>query len=651
MSDKIEYPIKIKINLVAIFKFLFKVFIWTVIIFGAISMFIPSLLAKFYLKSFKKDGKNKGPYIAMIILFSLILIVCISVAVIPYNSSLISLSWYDWILPIATGLKVFANMSITTSAGTFAFELLALMSTLIIFSFTLTLIFGLSRKKAELAQLARVQAFNDNFNEGVDIGVPFKDMGYIYRYINWILSIDMETIEDTFFEPEQPYEEKVKTHVMLNQKYGIPIKQLNKHLAIIGTTGSGKTETTFKFIEDSIKREKPTIFVDGKGDKNNILRMKDIADTYKKPFYLFTISGQKLGNQDFPVIPKTYNPFVSKKTPIIVDSIMALFDFSEEHYKAGARVYMDILIKSMIETEKDISWENILYYMDKQKLNELLKQRYKITPIKKQSKDNKVIKLSVASSIDNTQESALFKNYSIDKTQLENIDPRAISGFAGRIGMFYNTTRDTIKPSGFTLEDVFNNNGVAVFSLNSLDYQVQAGLVGKLIMNDIKASAEKNALLGKQTTIALDEFNIFASNNVIDILNKTRSKGYEMILSFQSIADLSKVSIDFRNQIIENTNSKIIHKTNDPEGAEYLANVLGKRKEFSETYHESDSDSNVSSRFKHSNVRVSHKIVDQFIASPDKIKNLQTGEVFAKYHDHENIPIVTPKIQIQIHNN
>ena len=597
----------------------------------AFPLFISFILAKTLISVLMKKSPRR-------ILISLILLMVISVSlyifylVFASPSSLISIKIYDWFLPVSTQGKIIYNQLLYPTDWTS--EIIVMLMCSLTSGLSITIITLPLRPLIKTLYISNIEEYQSKLNQG-DISLnPVKDKSITMRIIHFFYSI---TDKEIYMKIHAiPTNNKLpENHIMLDKYHGIPIKHLNKHLAIIGTTGSGKTETTFKFIEDSIKREKPTILVDGKGDIDNIFKIKHLAEQNNRKLYIFTLSGKEIGFNDKVIKPNQYNPFKSTNESSLVDLVMALFDFSEEHYKAGARVYMDILVKTLIETNIEINWENILYYMNKQKLEALLKKRYNIEPaIKSDEKDEQKIKLSIAQNENNKPETQSFKNYSIDKNQLENIDPRAISGFSGRLGMFYNTTRETITSSGFTLEDVFHNNGVAVFSLNSLDYQVQASSIGKLIVNNIKASAEKNALLGKKTTIALDEFNVFASESVIDILNKTRSKGYEMILSFQSIADLSKVSIDFRNQIIENTNSKIIHKTNDPQGAQYLASVLGTIKTRSKTFSADENDPNG---------RQTIKVANQFIAEADELKNLKIGEVYAKYTTEKGLPFVTPQ--------
>lgn len=426
---------------------------------------------------------------------------------------------------------------------------------------------------------------------------------------------------------------KKNNHIMLDHVFGVPIKHLKQHVSILGTTGSGKTETTFKFLKHLSCKTKPIIYVDGKGDVENILKLQEIANKQNKVFKLFTLSGEKIIWKNKEIQPLSFNPFSIRKKGIIVDSLLSLFDYSEEHYKAGAKVFIDILVETLLILKKDISWENIIFFLDKQKLIDLLKTRYGNIQNQNHHQNKDTISISQNVVFDKNNE----KEWLIDKNQIESIDHNAIKGFRGRVGMFYNSTKKTLTPDGFSMQDVLKSNSIVIFSLNSLEFPEQASSIGKLIVTNIKSHAEINNQLDKKTIIALDEFNVFASENIVDILNKSRSKGYEVILSFQSISDLSKVSRDFRNQVMENTNAKIVHKTNETEGAEYLSRMLGTRKKAKKT--------SVAEKGELQG-RESLRVVDEFNAHPNDLKSLRTGECFARFVDLDGQTITTPKIKV-----
>ncbi|WP_400254439.1 hypothetical protein [Spiroplasma endosymbiont of Cleonymus obscurus] len=71
-----------------------------------------------------------------------------------------------------------------------------------------------------------------------------------------------------------------------------------------------------------------------------------------------------------------------------------------------------------------------------------------------------------------------------------------------------------------------------------------------MLIQDLKEFASikpKN----QQINIILDEFNVFASNNIINLINKTRSFNYQCFLCFQVTDDLSTDKKKLLNTILE----------------------------------------------------------------------------------------------------
>ena len=164
------------------------------------------------------------------------------------------------------------------------------------------------------------------------------------------------------------------------------------------------------------------------------------------------------------------------------------------------------------------------------------------------------------------------------KTELKKMratEEKDLEGLYGKLLELHNDTNQTMNSDGFTIEQALKENAFVLFSLNSLQYQTLSGGLGKFIVQDIKQSSAINKKLDKQTLLVLDEFNVFADDNVIDVLNKTRSFGYRVMLLFQSLADLSKISEDFQEQVLGNTNTKILMKVIDNKTKDYFIKAFG----------------------------------------------------------------------------
>ncbi len=87
--------------------------------------------------------------------------------------------------------------------------------------------------------------------------------------------------------------------------------------------------------------------------------------------------------------------------------------------------------------------------------------------------------------------------------------------------------------------------------------------VGRLTVLDAKKAVSK--LFGDETRkfFILDEFNVYASDIAVDLLNKSRSANVTCIPAFQSLSDLDKAGgTALRNQVIQNCNNYIIMRQN-----------------------------------------------------------------------------------------
>ena len=73
----------------------------------------------------------------------------------------------------------------------------------------------------------------------------------------------------------------------------------------------------------------------------------------------------------------------------------------------------------------------------------------------------------------------------------------------------------------------------------------------------------------------LDDFQDYIYEGFVTILNKSRSANVGVMFSHQSLGDLEKVSPDFKQIVVTNTNIKVIMRSNDPDSAEQFAKIIG----------------------------------------------------------------------------
>ncbi len=380
-------------------------------------------------------------------------------------------------------------------------------------------------------------------------------------------------------------------------RYARPIelsdKCANQHTLVLGTTGSGKTVTVCNIVESAINRGIPLIYIDGKGDYDLASRVARYGQLRDKPVSIFAMKGDSL----------SYNPlstggFTSKK-----DRIIELREWSEEHYKKLAEGYLQCVFKVMELCDIPCNLQSLSENLDLKKLKSLVRQHEANIPNAQKLMDEL-----------NNQDQA--------SKSIESLVAEIRNFTSSEIGALFEV--EDGKPV-LTLEDVIANNGVAYFCLPALEFPAMSKTLGRLIVNDLKATMAQSLSNSNQKDVYVifDEFSVFAGEQVLNVINMGRSAGIHAVLCTQSLSDIAsgrKENADhFINQVVGNCNNFILHRQNSPEDAEKLAAMMGTRNTLEYTAQVSQ-------------VGPTHmgtvRRTRGFIAHPDDIKSLKTGEAF-----------------------
>ena len=103
--------------------------------------------------------------------------------------------------------------------------------------------------------------------------------------------------------------------------------------------------------------------------------------------------------------------------------------------------------------------------------------------------------------------------------------------------------------------------------------------VGRLAILDAKKAVSQLFLDKTRKYFIFDEFNVYASDVAIDLLNKSRSANITCIPAFQSLSNLNKAGgVALRNQVIENCNNYIIMRQNSYDSSAEWEKVIGQEK-------------------------------------------------------------------------
>jgi hypothetical protein len=146
-------------------------------------------------------------------------------------------------------------------------------------------------------------------------------------------------------------------------------------------------------------------------------------------------------------------------------------------------------------------------------------------------------------------------------------------------------------------------------------------MFGKMIMDDIKQNSETNLLTGHTTAIFIDEYNVVANDGNIDLLNKGREFLYDITLSIQNFGDLVKISESYKDAIIANCNTLIVHKVVDVATSDECGKLLNLGKSVTRTF-QADTLDDTADELAGKGVTA---VEDAFIINPNDLRRLGVG--------------------------
>jgi type IV secretory pathway TraG/TraD family ATPase VirD4 len=388
-----------------------------------------------------------------------------------------------------------------------------------------------------------------------------------------------------------------------NRSIELSDKMANQHTLVLGTTGSGKTVTVCNIVESAINRELPLIYIDGKGDYDLACRVERTAQQKGRPVSVFAMNGDSIAYN-----PLAVGGFTSRK-----DRIIELREWSEEHYKKLAEGYLQCVFKVMDACGISCNMATLAEHLDLKYLKALVREHQNNIPNAQKLMDEL-----------NNQDQA--------SKSIESLVAEIRNFTASEIGELFE--HEEGKPV-LALDQVLKQNGIAYFCLPALEFPSMSKTLGRLVINDLKATMAQQLSQGNKNKVyvVFDEFSVFAGEQVLNVINMGRSAGIHAVLSTQSLSDIASGRAEnadhFINQVVGNCNNFILHRQNSPEDAEKLAAMMGTQNTLEYTAQISQ-------------IGPTHmgtvRRTRGFIAHPDEIKSLQTGEAF--FYSKENGKVV-----------
>lgn len=362
----------------------------------------------------------------------------------------------------------------------------------------------------------------------------------------------------------------------------IPDRDVNQVLLVLGTTGAGKTITLRRFYNRAICQGYPLIVIDGKPDDDNISWLMNLAEKYNRKFV-----GFNCGNF------LSYDPLANGGFTELKDKIISLKDeWSSDYYRSIAEDYLQTTLEVLLKSKKPFDLKKVVDCLNYD-----------------------VLVLMVHEAGD--------ENLSKRVGNLEHYDRKDITGLQAHLNILINSELGQFfekTDSTFSLAEAINQNAVIYFSLPALRFPSFSKVLGKLVINDLKAVIDRGVSQRRVFTV-FDEFSVFAGEQVLNLVNMGRGKGVHAIFGTQGLADLDKVDETFKKQVLNCVNTLICHRLNDDESAEAVASWVGTKNTFTVTAQLNLKENNASMGTVRRN--------KEFIIHPDSIKqDLQVGEAF-----------------------
>ena len=362
----------------------------------------------------------------------------------------------------------------------------------------------------------------------------------------------------------------------------MPDAHVNQLALVLGTTGGGKTVTLRRFYRRAILANYPLIIIDGKPTVESTAWIAAQAKAAGKPFYGFNCENHW-----------HYDPLAHGGHTELKDKIISLKDeWENDYYRSIAEDYLQTTFEILLATGKPYNMKRVVECLDFGELALLVR------------------------SIRNPELEARAK-------LIAQYERKDITGLQAHLNLLIHSEMgeyfERKEGCTFDLADVIRNNAVVYFALPALRFPSFATVLGKLIINDIKAVVDRE-MGGKRIFTVFDEFSVFAGDQVLNLVNMGRGKGVHAIFGTQGLSDLKRVDGEFASQVLNCVNTIICHRLNDHESAESVAAWAGTRDMFDVT-----AQIGAEGATGMGSVRRNK----EFIIHPDAIKqDLQPGEAF-----------------------
>lgn len=370
-----------------------------------------------------------------------------------------------------------------------------------------------------------------------------------------------------------------------------------KHTLATGMTGSGKTVSLLNKVANDFATGRTICVVDFKKSQDWIYYLSKKAKEYNRPFYHFVSGKQGLYNNPYCDYQSSYDPLakgsITSKADMVLN--MRTWDGAAEIYKKQTQTLLVSIFYLLENVNKEETAHIIPWYkgglaqfvaaLSVNNLTQLIAQLDKDL----QRKEALGIEISESDYDKKAQLKTLYETLTTRgnalKDQIDNLVANCRTLIMSDYGDWLAKGQtpnhiDLVELATSTSE----NKPVILFSFNPLEESEFAKIMGSLIMSDLSRTANyKNE--HKETSpfgLYVDEFQILDPRTVKDLLEKSRSSGFYITLSLQSLDQLvvsSAVNGEaVKQSILDTVQNFIVHAGATDKAAKDYSGIIGDRK-------------------------------------------------------------------------
>ena len=407
--------------------------------------------------------------------------------------------------------------------------------------------------------------------------------------------------------------------------------KLMRHSAIIGQSGVGKTTIGEYMLWQQMVRGGGWLFVDAKLDVETRDKLAHMARLVgrEEDFYVL--------NVDDPENSHTYNPLLSGDPDEVASRLLNLLPSSENNigadfYKQQANHALTVVIAALQKAKHRFHFGD---------LSIMLQSARAIEALERLIPQDSPEKRSLQVFLDQFRRRQGKEGVQVDINKLKEV----LGGMSGRIAMFaqgkFGKVFNTYTPE-IDLTDIVLNNKFCYVMLPTMGKDVAALNLGKMVLSDLRTAVYNVQATPKYKRpdppflAFLDEMGSYVMPGIARLFEQARSANICLVPAFQSFANLSTVSPDFADMVIQNTWNKIFFKFGSKDSPEMAAEIIGKTVSYQRSYSKAKNESKSATLLRTNpqsseggGAGLSETWREQEVhrVSPDQLKSLSIGEV------------------------